>query len=63
MEHFVVFSNTVPYEEETNMAVAIMMTCKISLIWRHMKTVYWYNYSCFFDRSFTKLPTEEIELP
>ena len=31
MGHFVVFSNTVPCKEETNMAVASMMTCKIDL--------------------------------
>ena len=32
MEHLVVFSNSIPYEEETNMAVASMMTCKICSI-------------------------------
>ena len=32
MEHFVVFPNIVLCEEETNMAVACMMTCKIGLI-------------------------------
>ena len=34
------FSYTVSHEEETNMAVASMMTCKIGLIWCHMKTLY-----------------------
>ena len=37
MGHFVVFSNTVLCKEETNMAVASVMTCKIDLIWSHMK--------------------------
>ena len=27
-------------QKETNMAVARRMTCKIGLIWRHMKTLY-----------------------
>ena len=35
--HFVVFSYTVSCKEETNIAVASMMTCKIGFIWRHMK--------------------------
>ena len=34
------FSNTRLWWEETNMAVASKMTCKIGLIWRHMKTLY-----------------------
>ena len=38
--HFLVFSYTAPCEEETNMAVESAMTCKIGLIWRHMKTLY-----------------------
>ena len=33
------FFNTVPCEEETNIAVASIMTFKIGLIWRHMKTL------------------------
>ena len=33
MEHFVVLSNTVLWKEETNMAVASMMTCKKPSIW------------------------------
>ena len=37
LRHFVAFSNTAPYKEETNMAVASTMTCKIGLLWRHMK--------------------------
>ena len=37
---FVVFSNARLWGKETNMAVASMMTCKIGLIWRHMKTLY-----------------------
>ena len=40
MGHFVVFSNTVSRKEETNMAVASIMTLKIGLIIRHMKTLY-----------------------
>ena len=28
--------------KKTNMTVASMMTCKIGLIWRHMKTLYSY---------------------
>ena len=39
MGHLVMFSNTMPCKEETNMVVASMMTCKIGLIWRHMKTL------------------------
>ena len=43
------FSNTVPCKQETNMAVTSMMTCKIYLIWRHMKTLPfplpWWTYS------------------
>ena len=39
--HFIVFSYTWPCQEETNMAAVSMMTCKIGLIWRHMKTLYW----------------------
>ena len=27
-------------QKETNMAVASRMTCKIAVIWRHMKTLY-----------------------
>ena len=27
-------------QKETNMAVASTMTCKICLLWRHMKTLY-----------------------
>ena len=27
-------------QKETNMVVASRMTCKIGLIWRHMKTLY-----------------------
>ena len=38
--HLLVFSYTAPCEEETNMAVESAMTCKIGLIWRHMKTLY-----------------------
>ena len=41
MEHFVTFPYTFTRERETNMVVASMMTCKICLIWRHMKTPYW----------------------
>ena len=41
MEHFVTFPYTFTHEQETNMAVASMMTCKICLIWRHMKTPYY----------------------
>ena len=37
--HFDVFSNTGLWKQETNMAVTSMMTCKIGLIWRHMKTL------------------------
>ena len=37
--HFLVFSYTGSCEEETNMAVESTMTCKIGLIWRHMKTL------------------------
>ena len=37
--HFVVFSHTAPCQEETNMSVASMMTCKIGLIWHHMITL------------------------
>ena len=33
--------NTAPCKEETNMAVASMMICKIGVIWRHMKTLFW----------------------
>ena len=40
MGHFVVFSNTAPCKEETNMAVGSVMTCKIDMIWCHMKTLY-----------------------
>ena len=43
MGHYVVFPNTVPCKEEINMVVASSMTCKIDLIWRHMKTLYIYN--------------------
>ena len=39
-KHFVVFPNTIPFGEETNMAVMGMMTCKIGLILRHMKNLY-----------------------
>ena len=39
MGHFVVFSNITLCKEETNMAIASMMTCTICLIWRHMKTL------------------------
>ena len=35
------FSNTVPCKEETNTVVKSTMTCKIGLIWGHMKTLYW----------------------
>ena len=35
--HFVEFSNTAPCTKETNMAMASKMTCKIGLIWRHIK--------------------------
>ena len=37
---YVVFSNTVSCRKETDMAVTSMITCKIGLIWRHMKTMY-----------------------
>ena len=37
--HFLVFFNTAPCKEETNTAVASMMTCKIDLIWRRIKTL------------------------
>ena len=40
MEHFVTFPTTLPCQEETNMAVASMLTCKIGLIWHHMNTRY-----------------------
>ena len=42
--HFLVFSYTAPCEEDTNMAVKNAMTCKIGLIWRHMKTPYYNLY-------------------
>ena len=35
-----VFCNARLWGKETNMAVARMITCKIGLIWRHMKTLY-----------------------
>ena len=38
--HLVVFSDTGLWWEETKMAVASKMTCKIGLIWRHTKTLY-----------------------
>ena len=37
--HFVVFSNTGLWQKETNMAVASTMTCKIGLMWHHIKTL------------------------
>ena len=40
MVHFVTFPNTLTCEQETKMAVASMMTCKICFILRHMKTPY-----------------------
>ena len=40
MVHFVAFPYTFTCKQETNMAVASMMTCKICLIWRHMKNPY-----------------------
>ena len=40
MEHFVVLSNAKPYKKETSIAVTIMITCKIALIWCHMKALY-----------------------
>ena len=33
-------SSAIQCEEEINMAVASMMTCKICLKWRHMKTLF-----------------------
>ena len=35
------FSNTLPCKDASNMAVPSMITYKIGLIWRHMKTLYW----------------------
>ena len=40
MKHFVIFLYPT-MQKETNMAVASRMTCKIGLIWRHMKTLYY----------------------
>ena len=40
LQHHVVFSNTRLWRKETNMAIVGMMTCKIGLIWRHMKALY-----------------------
>ena len=51
MEQFVPFPNTFTCEQETNMVVASMMTCKICLIWRHMKTPYWFL-GAFFELLF-----------
>ena len=46
MEHFVAFPNTVKCEQETNMAAASMITCKICWIWRQMKPpIHYWQYS------------------
>ena len=40
--HFVEFSFTRLWRKETNMVVTRLMPCKIGLIWRHMKTLYYF---------------------
>ena len=45
---FVVFSNKIPCRKETKLAVASIMTCKIGLIWRYMKSsVVWGRWWCY----------------
>ena len=49
-------------QKETNVAVASRMTCKIGLIWRHMKTLYNYAWQSFLVNKFADFPDVHVEI-